>query len=503
MNWPPLSAYFKRVTEKNCIALLAMIFILLATVISAVPYNPATDLADATTNDIWIEHYSHGVYHIPWSEWTNNHTQSVVVEYQGEYVVVNEKGPGHVMAMVPFRAVGLESLFAYTMVGLAVLGTFMLGKRFFSWPVGFIAALLVMFNLTVVVMWHRYYWTDASTMHFLVFSVWLFVEGIYHYNGKSLDPKVTGYAGWKDKALGLGLGILAGFFFGMSVSTRYPTALLVVIFPIFILGFYLAKIWPDLGKKDILPAIKRGMPAILQLGVFALGLLIVLVPLLQYNSTYFGGPFNSGYDATLVFKFNPATGLESRNTSTVWTGDFFSYISIAVGNLVQLAPMFLSRMPALIFLPIGLYCLRKKKIELAMLCAWIGINFYTYLSISWVDMYARTDLMPWEPRYWMPSLPAIALVGGFGIYRLSGWLVRKLASMEKRSSADIRVGKVVVVLAITCALLLFSAGPSLQYIEDPPPATPGGGGQQPPPPGGGGQQPPPPSGGGGGSPPPP
>lgn len=465
MNW--LSTVLNRLNEKNCVTLLALTFIVLAALIATVPYDPSADLADATTNDIWIEHYSEGIYHIPWSEWTNNHTQSVVVEYQGEYVVVNEKGPGHVMAMVPFRAIGAEWLFAYTMAGLAVLGTFMLGKRLFSWPVGFIAAMLVMFNLTVVVMWHRYYWTDASTMHFLIFSVWLFVEGIYRYNGGSLVTLGEVQASWKERALGLGLGLLAGFFFGMSVSTRYPTALLIVIFPIFILGFYITKIWPDLRKKDILPAIKRSMPAILHLGVFAIGLLIVLVPLMQYNTAYFGGPFNSGYDATLVIKFDPDIGIEARNTSTVWTGDFFSYTSIAVGNLFKLAPMFLSRMPALIFLPIGLYCLRKKKVEMAMLCAWIGINFYTYLSLDWVDMYARTDLMPWEPRYWMPSLPAIAIVAGLGIYRLSGWLATRVARKQDFREIDTRGFKVIFSGAIAGALILCSAVPAIGYLQNP------------------------------------
>jgi len=235
----------------------------------------------------------------------------------------------------------------------------------------------------------------------------------------------------------------------------------------FILGFYLTKIWPDLRKKDILPAIKRSMPAIFQLTVFGLGLLVVLVPLMQYNTAYFGGPFNSGYDATLVFKFDPAVGLESRNTSTIWTGDLFSYVSVAVGNLIKLAPMFLTRMPALVFLPIGLYCMRKKKIELAMLCAWIGINFYTYLSLNWVDMYARTDLMPWEPRYWMPSLPAIAIIGGLGIYRLSGWLANRVVQKKGFRESDRRRFKVMFSGAIAGALILCSAVPAIGYLQNP------------------------------------
>jgi hypothetical protein len=464
------AALLARIGEKHCIAALALTFTILAILVAAAPYDPSTDLADATTNDIWIEHYSHGIYHIPFSEWTYGQTQSVVVEYRGEYVVVNEKGPGHVMAMIPFRSVGAEFLFAPTMAALAVAGTYMLGRRLFGWPAGFIASLLVMFNLSVVVMWHRYYWTDASTMHFLVFSVWLFVEGIYRFNGRSLDPNQAGPVSPREKLLGLGLGALAGIFFGISVSTRYPTGLLVAIFPLFLFGFYLKRMSPDIRGKRIAGAIRKGLPAIVQLGAFALGLALVLVPLMQYNATYFGGPFNSGYDATLLFKFDPAAGLESRNTSTVWTGDIGSYVSTAFGNLVLLAPMFLARMPALVFLPVGLYCMRRKKPELAMLSAWIGINFYTYLSLEWVDMYAHPHLMPWEPRYWMPSLPAIAIIAGLAIHRLSKWLVTRWSRRINWPDAGLRAGRVLAAGAIAGALVLLSAVPSLQYIAEPPAA---------------------------------
>jgi len=208
MNWSERLS--NGVTERNCLMVLVTLFILISILIAAVPYNPSTDLADATTNNIWLEQYSHGIHYIPYDEWSYGRTQSVVVEYHGQDVVVNEKGPGHVVMMLPFYMTGLDILFGPFMVALAILGTYMLGKRLFGWQVGFIASLLVLFNLVVMVMWHRSYWTDASTMHLLVLAVWLMVEGNYRYNGRTLDPSRKINPHGKDKIMGLSICMLSG-----------------------------------------------------------------------------------------------------------------------------------------------------------------------------------------------------------------------------------------------------------------------------------------------------
>ncbi|MBU4071081.1 MAG: hypothetical protein KKH41_00960 [Candidatus Thermoplasmatota archaeon] len=452
--------------ERNCILVLAILFAVLSILVASVPYDPSTDKADATTNDIWIEYYGHGIYHIPYDEWTYGNTQSVVVVHDGEYVVVNEKGPGHVMAILPFRAIGAELLFGPAMAGLAILGTYMLGKRLLGWQTGFIASLLVLFNLTVIVMWHRYYWTDASTMHFTALAFWFLVEGNYRYNGRSLDPRKAEDASNQDRYLGIGITVLSGLAFGAAVSTRYPTGLLAIAFGIYLLGFYLLRVWPDLRKKDVKATVKRGMPFLILLGAFILGLMFILVPLTQYNSEYFGGPFNSGYDATKLMDFNRTGELDIRNTTSIWTSNIGSYVSTAFANLFKLMPTFIARMPALIFLPLGIYCLRKKKLELATLMLWIGINSFTYLSLEWVDMYARTQLVPWEPRYWMPSLPAIAILGGLGIYRLGNWFAKKTAGHFKWGEHDRRVAKLLTVGIIVGILVLWTAVPAASYLQN-------------------------------------
>ena len=455
------------ITERNCLILLASLFIILSIAVASAPYDPSTDKADATTNDIWVEQYAHGVHHIPYDDWDYGITQSVVVEYQGQYVVVNEKGPGHVVMMLPFYIAGIGGLFPIIVMGLALLGTYMLGKRLFSWPAGFMASLFVLFNLVVIAMWHRYYWTDASTMHLLVLAFWLLVEGNYWYNGKSLNPKTENQPNQKEKIYGMGFCVLSGLAFGLSVSTRYPTGLLIFTFLAYLAGFYLLRAWPTLRAKDVHKALIEAKPMLLLGLVFVLGLLLVLVPLMQYNSTYFGGPLNSGYDGTTLMEFSKTETLDVRNTTAGWTSNIASYLSTAFGNLFRLLPMFISRMPALIFVPIGIYCLRVRKFKMFILLSWIGINFFTYLSLEWVTMYARPNLMPFEPRYWLPSLPAIAVLGGFGIYRLANWMAKRQAEENGWPPHEKITAKILISGALVGILVLWGAVPAANYLQDP------------------------------------
>src|SRR3989304_472181 len=84
---------------------------------------------------------------------------------------------------------GAEKLFAPLLAGLAVFSTYLLGKRLLGWMAGVVGAVAGLVNLSVVVMWHRYYWTDAATMHLLVASAALLVEALFYANGRSLDPR--------------------------------------------------------------------------------------------------------------------------------------------------------------------------------------------------------------------------------------------------------------------------------------------------------------------------
>ncbi|MFH0816668.1 MAG: hypothetical protein V1934_07625 [Methanobacteriota archaeon] len=442
--------------KRNCIIAMAALFVVLAAAVASSPYDPMNgDKADATTNYIWTRYYSEGVYHVTWEQWRSDwgalRTQSSVVTYGGDLVVVNEKGPGHAMMIVPFYLLGIEPLFGPILAALAVLATFLLGRRLVNWKVGLVASASVLANLTYIAMWHRYYWTDASTMHLLVVSLWLFVEALYHSNGRSLDPRSTVLASRRDLVTGAALGAISGLAFGGAVSTRYPAALVGIAMPCYLAAFFLAKVWPDLRIRKLVHALKSLRSALFALAFIA-GLLVVLVPLMQYNSAYFGGPFNSGYDADSLMGFNPDAGLAPRNATASWTSSLIDGASNALDNAFLLAPILVVRMPALLLAPLGIWYFRRN-LAAALLIPWLLIAFFTYLSLSWVSMYARIDLVPWEPRYFMPAIPAIGILAG--------------AALDHHGfKSKVPWRKLAAILAVG-GIVLVGVAPALAYLGGP------------------------------------
>lgn len=452
--------------EKRCVLVLITLFVLMSFLISAIPYNPSKDLADGTTNDIWLPYYSKGVFSVPYNLWTQNTTQSVVVLHNGVYTVVNEKGPGQVLLMVPFYVLGVTVLYGPFMVAIAAISSYMLGKRLLNWKVGALAALFVMTDLSVIMMWFRSYWNDASTMHTLVLSIWLLIEAVYLYNGRSLDPhsyyKIDKKFNWSS----LGLATLSGLVFGISVSTRYATALMIIPMISFLLTFYIIKSWPDILKLRLWSSIKRSRNMFLLLGAFAVGFICVLVPLMHYNSEYFGGPLKSGYDATVLSQFSNSNTLAVRNTEASWVSSLSNGLSTALSNFVMDFWILASRMPFMLLLPIGAWFARKNRPTLVLLFLWIFVNFFTYLSISWMDIYATqipSDIL-FEPRYFLPAVPAIALLAGAAIYEMilmGNRLMIKLTGSKK----NLVVGSVAI--GLVCVLVLCSILPAIQFFSNP------------------------------------
>jgi hypothetical protein len=409
--WKRVSA---RLNERNLGILLLVSFIGISAWIASVPYDAMKmDLADATTNDIWSGLIHEGKYAIPIEEWRARGyppTQSSVVELDGKAFVVNEKGPGHAMLVAALDTVGLGGLTGTLCCGLAVLGTYMLGRRLFNWKVGFLAAIFVMTNLTVIVMWHRYLWTDASTMHFLVLVAWLLAESLHLFRRGDEEAR-------KELALGgSALGILGGLAFGLSISTRYPVALVLGPLLLFILAFhaYRAKGFRRAPRKLLswmAHSAKTAMP-------FILGLLIVMVPLMQYNSTYFGGPLRSGYDAVSLVDYSRTGDLTERNQSVQWSAGWADGAANVWSNGMILTPILLARMPLLLLVPFSLVMLRRRP-QFWLLVPWAVVVFVTYLSISWVKMYSNALNIVWEPRYFMPALPALAILAAFALDDIS------------------------------------------------------------------------------------
>ena len=392
--------------ERKLALLLAFVFVAMSVWVAATPYDPATDLADATTNDIWSDLIREGKYALPLSEWKARGyppTQSSVISLNGEYYVVNEKGPAHAMLVAALDSFGAGALTGTLCAALALAGTYMLGRRLFNWKVGFLASLLVLTNLTVVVMWHRHLWTDASTMHTLVLGAWLLVEGL-HQAGKAAEE-------WRPSRrwAAAGIGVLGGLCFGLSIATRYPVALVLVPF---LLYLFARRAYPRTAGGRSWPRVIGRTAA--DAAPFVLGLVLVLAPLMQYNATYFGGPLRSGYDATSLMDFTRTGNLTERNQSVQWSSGIGEGAQNVWDNSFILTPVILFMMPLLVLVPFAVVLLWRRP-EFWLLVPWAVIVFATYLSLPWVKMYANALNTPWEPRYFMPAIPPLAILAAFSL----------------------------------------------------------------------------------------
>ena len=457
-----------RLTEKNLAVLLVLTFLGMSAWVMSVPYDAMKmDLADATTNEIWSGLIREGKYSLPVEEWNARGyppTQSSVVELDGRAYVVNEKGPAHAMLVAALDTVGLAPLTGTLCAGLAVLGTYMLGRRLFNWKVGFLASVFVMTNLTVIVMWHRYLWTDASTMHFLVLGTWLLAESLH------LLRRGEEEASRNISLCGAVCGILGGLAFGFSIGTRYPVALMLGPLLLFVLAFQWRREGGFRGQpRKLLSWLKHSA---LTAAPFLLGLAIVLVPLMQYNATYFGGPLRSGYDAVSLVDYARTGNLTERNQSIQWSAGWADGAANVFTNGMLLTPILLARMPILLLVPFSAVLLRRRP-QFWLLVPWAVVVFVTYLSISWVRMYANALNIVWEPRYFMPALPALAVLAAVSIERVS------LADWPDGPRALFAVS-----LAIGIALAgIIPAEANFKQIRDGDYVTPGGPGAPSRPPG--------------------
>ena len=397
-------------TERNFLACLLVTFIAMTVWVSTVPYEPMRDIADATTNVIWSEYYREGRLAVPYTEWRADGrpmTQSSVVMLHGDPYVVNEKGPVHALiAMVLGPATGT------LLAAVAVASTYMLGRRLFGWQAGAIASVLVLTNLTVVAMWYRYWWVDASTMPLLALSMWLLVESV------AKARTYLGSGARKDLLAMALVGALGGVAFGAAVGTRYTVGAVLLAVPIYLLALFWRPLRDALRGRDLRGLVRvKGRMALAALP-FVLGLLVVLLPLLSYNSTYFGGPLHSGYDATSLMDYERSHGqIDTRNQTEQLFLDPLGKVSNIVHNTVVLAPLILSRMLALLFVPYAAWRLRGSP-ALYLLLPWLLVIMLGFLSMSWIDRYTRAFDIPWEPRYFLPALPPAALLTGYSIHEV-------------------------------------------------------------------------------------
>jgi hypothetical protein len=164
--------------------------------------------------------------------------------------------------------------------------------------------------------------------------------------------------------------------------------------------------------------------------------------------------------------------LTERNQSIQWSAGWADGAANVFTNGMLLTPILLARMPILLLVPFSAVMLRRRP-QFWLLVPWAVVVFVTYLSISWVRMYANALNIVWEPRYFMPALPALAVLAAVSIERVS------LADWPDGPRALFAVS-----LAIGIALAgIIPAEANFKQIRDGEYVTPGGPGAPSGPPG--------------------
>lgn len=421
---------------------------------------------------------------------------SGVALVNGEYHYINHWPPGPSVAISWLIHIGMEDLFGTIIVGLLCLGTWGVARRTFGWQT---AALATFLSLTCGITLQLYFgqWMgDLSSTAFVVFGLWLFLlardryKSLWHFRApgerddgiaedRNANDNENGYRRHRRSGapripeedtklplpkrsghwLPVGLSITAGIFFGVGVTMRYSTIVACFMPYILFIGLLAKGSWSRRektgsakrpGNVEFVLFIKRlltrdnlmrGLIIVvpLTLGMAAIGLI-----LMDYNSTYFGGPFNSGYQTqnimavitTDVSGNRSLTDQEPPNSFFesyfVWGEDdrenapyVFRYIAIFI-------PFSFAVLPALWFR-------RKEPLTCALLC-WIVLTLVIYLSQGWVLKRTVEDI-----RYYAPLIPPASILSSsmmVGIWR-TGNTVPSKKSITRRMS---RAGLVIAVM---------------------------------------------------------
>ncbi|MBF0441480.1 MAG: hypothetical protein HQK54_06220 [Oligoflexales bacterium] len=214
-----------------------------------------------------------------------------------------------------------------------------------------------------------------------------------------------------------GLMSLMSFLWGLVFACRYGD--IIYFIPLMISLFL---------KYDNSKRLRSVLPSRVFACVF--GVSIIVIPVLISHKMYYGGYFENYLTqyvraVPLDHVFHP---FEFKiHFLKILDGFFFPFLSEPGANF----PSYLSPMPFVIFLPLGVYVFWKrhsKKMDVLLVGLFVAANILYFTSSEAVG---ATAAIRWEIlRYYAPSLPVIGFFSFYGISiwinsgkRLSVWIV--------------------------------------------------------------------------------
>jgi len=322
---------------------------------------------------------------------------SVIVEVNGRYAIANHWPPGYSYLIIPFWTLKIIPFINIFLAAIASIGVFLLARRFYSQEVAFIATCFVMTGSLALIMIYSRGMADYASMAFSTIGIALFIQSLKDW--KTPYPRI-GY--W----LGFALGLIGGLSLAAAVTMRYSTVL-VLIGPFAFLILSSAKSARKKSTRSI--SLHSFFLALKKLAPFFLGIMIIGSMLASYNSTLFGGPFNSGYQMGNRVVLDPSGNVTIERPEKSMFEEYFQPSGEMFGNIVErIIPLLYYLLPILFLAPLALWQDRKRP-ETWLMFFWGLPIFIIYMQMSWVGhMYE-------DMRYFLPALPPVAIVASRSI----------------------------------------------------------------------------------------
>lgn len=326
--------------------------------------------------------------------------QSSAVKVDSNYYVVSMRAPGYSVLLGGFVSVGMENYISIFLIAVATISTYLLARRLFDWKVACIASIILLTTGIAVSTAYLSGLADYATMAFAILGIYLFIEAIHRPWRKGRWKMVPHF-----------LLILSGMMLGTSIAMRYSTASVCLAPFLYMFALLFMDSRKERGSKGFRLTRKAALRFVARLLLFSIGIAVVGALVLNYNNTYFGSPFASGYSHGNRLSIasegnNTSAGLEER--SDIYRN--FDPIASS-GNIPSLLFQLLFMMPAIFLIPYGLISGRKNP-ALIFLVVVSLLNILLYLCVPWVGRTIE-DL-----RYFLPALPTAAIVAGYSIHRV-------------------------------------------------------------------------------------
>ena len=329
--------------------------------------------------------------------------------HNGELVWANHWAPGPSLAIALLLLVGLESLYGILVLLSLVIPLHYVAERMIGRGSGRIVSSLTILTGGVAMLVHGQWMGDLSTVSLLCAGLALALVTLdkQRSEGTQSEGSLTSPTTWL-------IGLSAGLLLGGAVWMRYSS---VIVLPCLLLTLFALERKSEANEeqhRSWISVLKAKRTWAVATPVI-IGALILGVALGAYNSEWYGGPFNSGYQSNQLLAFEDDGNVSAAEPSESFLGQYLGHMdrdpitylgAFLLVSLVHLPTIFA---PLVAFLAVGPRESKKRLVKrpgvLLLSATWFICILATYSTQLWVLNNTITDI-----RYYLPLLPPAALL---------------------------------------------------------------------------------------------